>query len=224
MTQQNCDDLASRLDELIAGRLDEPDSAAIRSHVASCDRCRIELEQRRRLADAIHSLPRTIEPARDLWPEIRQRLEPRVVVPGRFRRARPPIWARVRLAAAAAAILAVSITAAYLIGVEHGRPKVVSTSDAAPGLVPVSAPDVDDDLERVTVELRARLDERRDELSPETWSVVMDNVAVIDRAIDRIELALADHPNDRRLNLQLAVAYRRQIDLLRRATVLPADV
>jgi hypothetical protein len=224
MTRTICDDVATKLDELIADRLDEPDAAAVRTHLASCEQCRNELALRRRLADAVYSLPRTIEPTRDLWPEIRDRIEPQVVVPGRFARHRATTWARARLAVAAAAVLAVAVTAAYLIGVEHGRPKVVSTSDAATGLVRASAPAIDDDLERATAKLRARLDQRRDELSPETWSVVMDNVAVIDRAIARIELALADNPNDRRLNLQLAVAYRRQIELLRRATTLPADV
>jgi len=224
MTQLMCDDVASKLDELIAEALDEPDAAAVRAHLASCGHCRNELALRRRLTDAVDSLPRSIEPARDLWPEIRDRLEPRVVVPGRFARRRATTWARARLAAAAAAVLAVAVTAAYLIGVEHGRPKLVSTSAVSAGLVRASASDIDDDLERATAKLRARLDDRRDELSPETWSVVMDNVAVIDRAIERIELALADNPNDRRLNLQLAVAYRRQIELLRRATTLPADV
>ena len=80
------------------------------------------------------------------------------------------------------------------------------------------------DLEQARNQLRASLDQRQDELSPETWSVVMDNLDVIDNAIGRIEIALADNPNDGRLNRQLKVAYRRQIDLLQRATRLPAEV
>ena len=79
------------------------------------------------------------------------------------------------------------------------------------------------DLELVRDQLRASLDQRQDELSPETWSVVMDNLVVIDDAIGRIETALAENPDDGRLNRQLAVAYRRQIDLLQRATRLPAE-
>jgi hypothetical protein len=223
MTQQICDNVAPKLDELVADLLDEPEKSAVLTHVAACDRCRDELEQRRRLAEAVRSLPRRIEPARDLWPEIRDQLERQRVVPGRFARPRASA-SRVWLASAAAAVLAVAVTAAYMIGVHHGQPTVVAAPGSASGLVRASATEIEDDLERVTAELRARLAQRRDQLSPETWSVVMDNVTVIDRAIERIELALADHPNDRRLNLQLAVAYRRQIDLLRRATTLPADV
>ena len=80
------------------------------------------------------------------------------------------------------------------------------------------------DLELARDQLRTGLDQRQDELSPETWSVVMDNLLVIDDAIERIETALADNPDDGRLNRQLTVAYRRQINLLQRATRLPAEV
>ena len=52
----------------------------------------------------------------------------------------------------------------------------------------------------------------------------MDNMEVIDDAIERIETALVEKPDDGRLNRQLAGAYRRQIALLQRATKLPTEV
>ncbi len=111
-----------------------------------------------------------------------------------------------------------------MAGLERGRPQIAQTPPSHASYVQAAYGDPTTDLEAARDQLRASLDERRDELSPETWSVVMDNLVVIDEAIDRIETAMVDNPNDGRLNRQLTVAYRRQIDLLQRATRLPAEV
>jgi hypothetical protein len=61
-------------------------------------------------------------------------------------------------------------------------------------------------------------------MSPETQRVVDDNLKLIDGAIVRITVALADDPLNPRLANRLAGAYRTQIELLQRATALPAEI
>ena len=73
-------------------------------------------------------------------------------------------------------------------------------------------------------ELLDALDARKHELSGETMEVVMDNLLLIDQAMDRIAEALGEDPENEFLMKQLAGAYRRQIDLLQRAVRMPAEV
>ena len=73
-------------------------------------------------------------------------------------------------------------------------------------------------------ELLDALEARKHELSPETMDVVMDNLLLIDQAMDRIAEALGEDPENEFLMKQLAGAYRRQIDLLQRAVRMPAEV
>ncbi|MCU0302722.1 MAG: zf-HC2 domain-containing protein [Thermoanaerobaculales bacterium] len=220
ITTPDCDAVRSRIDDLLEGGAGEAE-AAVRAHLEACPACRDELEGRRRLAEAVSALPRSVAPERDLWPGIAARIEQRRVVRGVFggRLGDPRRWAT---AAAAAAVLAVSVTAAYLVGAGRARVAVVEPPAPGPAAVQATYGGAADELERARDLLRAGLERRRDELSPETWAVVMDNMAVIDEAIARIETALADDPEDGRLNRQLALAYRRQIDLLQRASRLPS--
>ena len=73
-------------------------------------------------------------------------------------------------------------------------------------------------------ELLDALEARKHELSGETMDVVMENLLLIDRAMDRIAEALGEDPENEFLMKQLAGAYRRQIDLLQRAVRMPAEV
>lgn len=220
MTILKCEQFLSRLDDFIDGTMDESEATAVGSHLESCPSCRHELEGVQELLTATQSLPQSIQPERDLWPGIAEGIETRRVVSGEFHRRRPPLW----LAAAAAAVLVVSVTIAYMAGLERGRPQTAEAPRPQGSYMQAAYGDLATDLETARDQLRASLDQRQDELSPETWSVVMDNLVVIDDAIERIEIAMADNPNDGRLNRQLTVAYRRQIDLLQRATRLPAEV
>ncbi|MEE4272929.1 MAG: zf-HC2 domain-containing protein [Thermoanaerobaculales bacterium] len=221
MTRFDCEQLLSKLDELVDGTLDEANAAAARDHLETCTTCRAEVDLGIELREAARALPRSIQPERDLWPGIAAEIDDRRVVKGSFR---PPTPARTWLKfAAAAAVLVASVTIAYLVGLEQARPMVVESVTAENDYTMAAYGDVSSDLESASKLLRAGLEQRRDELSPETWSVVMENLSVIDGAIDRIESAMAKNPGDVRLNRQLATAYRRQIDLLQRATKLPAE-
>lgn len=226
MKTLDCDQVLSMLDELIDEAMAPSDaSAAARAHLETCPGCRAELESAEKLLVAARSLPRSIEPEHDLWPGVVAGIEDRRVVRGTFDRQAASAARRLWMAAAAAAILVVSVSIAYMAGLERGRPRAAEILSTSPSHAYTEAAygDLAVDLEQARNQLRASLDQRQDELSPETWSVVMDNLEVIDNAIGRIEIALADNPNDDRLNRQLKVAYCRQIDLLQRAALLPAE-
>jgi len=224
MTRFNCEQLLSKLDDFIDGTLDEVEAAAAGSHLESCPSCRSELESVRELLTATRSLPRSTEPEHDLWSGIAESIEQRRVVRGGFDRPRASSSRSLWLAAAAAAVLVSSVTIAYMAGLERGQPQIAEAPQRNSSYMQAAYGDFASDLEIARDQLRASLDQRQDELSPETWSVVMDNLVVIDDAIERIETAMADNPDDGRLNRQLTVAYRRQIDLLQRATRLPAEI
>jgi len=68
------------------------------------------------------------------------------------------------------------------------------------------------------------LEERKDALSPETLSVVYENVRIIDRAIQNIREALEHDPGSPQLNLLLLETYQKEVELLRLATKLPARI
>jgi hypothetical protein len=223
MKTLTCDDVGRRIDDFLDDGLGALETEAVRAHLEACGGCRDKAAAIEELCEAARMLPRSLEPERDLWPDIAGRINGRRVVRGRFGRpARGAArgWGAV---AAAAAVLVVSVVAAYTVGLRQGRPETVAAApDQGYRLAAFAAPEVD--LERARDQLLAGLEQRRDELSPETWLVVMDNLEVIDDAIARIGTALEDNPNDGRLNRQLAVAYRQQIDLLQRATRLPAEI
>lgn len=223
MTELNCDRLLAKLDDLVDGRLEEAEEVAARAHLERCPECRSELDRLQRLVSAARSLPRSIQPERDLWPGIEAEVRSQRVVRGGFGR---PAARRLWLAAAAAAVLAASMTLAYLAGMERARPRSAQAPPVSEvtDVTEAAYDGLSTDLRRARDQLRSSLDRRRDELSPETWSVVMDNLQLIDNAIGRIGAALAENPNDGQLNRQLALAYRRQIDLLQLATRLPAEV
>lgn len=224
MTRFDCDRLSSKLDELVDKTLDATDARAAEAHLETCERCRTEVELGFELREAAESLPRSIEPDRDLWPEIAGKIEDRRVVSGSFERsAEAPRRSWLKIAAAAAVLIA-SVTIAYMVGLGQARPEIAESHPVETDYTLAAYGDFSSDLEEARNLLRTGLDQRREELSPETWTVVMDNLSVIDEAISRIEIAMEENPGDGRLNRQLATAYRRQIDLLQRATRLPTEV
>jgi len=224
MKTTNCDQLVSMIDELIDHRLNEHDATAARAHLEACPNCQTEVERALQLQAATDSLPRLSEPDRDLWPGIATQIEDRRVVRGDFENPSASRSRNMWMATAAAAILVFSVSLAYQAGLERGRPQTAQAPPVETSYVQAAYGELGSGLEVARNQLRSTLDERQSELSPETWSVVMDNLLVIDNAITRIEVALADNPNDGRLNRQLAMAYRQQINLLQRATRLPAEV
>ncbi len=71
-------------------------------------------------------------------------------------------------------------------------------------------------------ELLSALEDRSHELSPATLSTVESNLGIIDGAIVDLARALERDPDNPRLARLLAAACRKELELLRQATSLPA--
>jgi hypothetical protein len=217
----NCIESIDRFDDHLDGRLDAAEAEELRAHVAACQSCADELENIQALRERAAELPHSLEPSRDLWPGIAARISEDRVVRGRFGR-------RALLAAAAAVVVISSVVTAYFIGRSQAElavelPAVVESGPSEVLLASFEDLGVDNFLATRT-ELLDALEARKHELSPETMDVVMDNLLLIDQAMDRIAEALGEDPENEFLMKQLAGAYRRQIDLLQRAVRMPAEV
>lgn len=223
-----CDEVVGLLDGYAEGSLAADVAARIDGHVAGCSQCASELEGQRRLLARVAELPREIEPSRDLWPALAVRLSvPPTVVEGRFGGSR---WWRLAAVAAAMLMAAGSLLIAYSLGRQHvGGPTAARVQLESPVAVPArlagtGVAEAEAEFVEARDQLLVALAARRGTMSPETQRVVDDNLKLIDGAIVRITAALADDPLNPRLANRLAGAYRTQIELLQRATSLPAEI
>ena len=216
-----CSDVLMRLDDYLDERLDPTEAEAVGSHLADCPSCGSEAEAVRRIRELSAKLPRSVDPPRDLWPEIAGRIEAAKIVRGRFRR-------RALVAAAAVAMLVGSVVTGYLAGRHRAPPPQDLRVFAGPGPSEVVLASFErlglTDYQATRSQLLDALGERGDELSPETLEVVMTNLQLIDEAMGRIGEALGENPDNRLLMQQMAAAYRQQVNLLQRAVRLPAEV
>ncbi len=167
------------------------------------------------------ALPRSVPPPRDLWPEIEARLDeydsksaPRGSISGQ----RPRRWQP--LALAAGLLLAVSV------GFWLGRVPDSSMPAATTAGTPNAAPDTSGpamqsvglltggELRQTRMALARDIEQRLEALTPTTREVVLDNLAVINQALDDIDAALDASP-DSDLDARLLMAmYADQLVLL----------
>lgn len=157
-----------------------------------------------------------VAPERDLWPEIEQVIAAPVV---RQRSAWNTVWAQ-----AAAVIL--------LVGGSSGLTYLAMSGDAEPGMGSGADAVVSLRVEPVTANFGSRyhlgpdyvdarrlvansFDERLDDLSPEAREVVLANIETIRRAIEDINAALADDPDNVLLQRMLIDTYRDELSVMK---------
>jgi hypothetical protein len=162
------------------------------------------------LRERARALPREVEPERDLWLGIRNRIElARAPAPPRTRvwgaRLSVPVWA-----AGAAALLLV----ATAIGSGLWLRSAPSLDDPAAIRALADSLRDRDGTAGVHQDLLALLEGRREQLPPEVVAAVERNLAEIDRAIAEIHVAFEEHPENSALRFLLAEAYRREADML----------
>lgn len=164
-------------------------------------------------------LPKDIAPPRDLWPAIAARL---TATPQRAG-ARAPGW----LGALAAGFVIAAVSALLTWGLmrEPDRPAgpelAAGRATAAAEVVPVQyGPNSALGASELATrdELLVQFRERLDELSPQTREAVVKNLAVIQRAVDEIDAALAQDPASGLLNELLLGAYKQELQLYSRRT------
>lgn len=187
-----------------------------------------DTDEHRPLDDELATLPRSIEPPRDLWPDIAPRLAPRRDRTGRRWGFGPWVWQ----AAAAVFFTALGAALALSLGPAAGPADDVSADSSA---IVARAVDVSDNVVsagaifsavrfaavereylRVQEDLRQAALERRDELSPETLRLVERHLRTIDAAVAELRAALDADPENRQLADRLIENRRRSVDLLER--------
>ena len=230
-----------RLSEYHDGDLTPAERAACEAHLAVCFACTEALEDIRAVAGAAKADPDQW-PAQDLWPGLAAKIAsaadsaaggspgtaPSVVVP--FRRTRSFTFTLPQLALAASLLIAVSAGVAYVAaGRVLTRPPVLEDpiqAQAEPMMPPSAdigmANFADAQFDQAVSDLEHILIEQRDELDPRTVVIIERNLTVIDEAIRQARAALDADPANPFLNSHLADARRRKLDLLRKATTLPA--
>lgn len=200
-----CAELRLSLDGYASGSLPAEAERAFEDHLASCAACSALLEQAEARPDPVPALPRSVEPAADLWPAIQARLAPR----GGRRRVSVPGWL---LAAAAVALVAVSsgVTALLL-----QRSTASPSAPLASAISPLEA-----QYASAAADLNAALVQARGRLAPATLAVIERNLAVIDSALAESRRALASDPGNATLEQLVIATWKRKMDFLRRATAL----
>jgi anti-sigma factor RsiW len=216
-----CAEVSDRLDDYVDGSLSEAEFQEVELHLAGCRECREEERALRRVLAEAAALPRVLEPPRDLWPEIADRIS-RVPQQASFGAGRGTAWRWGGLAAAAAVVLALAATLrtsgtpAPLPVVGDGTSVAalpVNVALEAPGLAQAEV-----EYGRASRQLLDALNARRSTLSPETLRAVDANLQLIDAALDQIHEALKKDPGSAALARLLTTTHQRKIDLLRRAT------
>lgn len=196
-----CRETLDRLDDLVDGRLAAAERQAVRSHLAGCLACSRELAALRRLQGRAAELP-GVAPRRDLWPAIRNRIEPSAEpaeeggagTNARFAPARR-WWP---LAAAAALAVAVLLARPASRSAPDSRATIRTEADATPRTL-----------------LLETLEARRAELPAESVRAFESDLEILDHAIREIEGALEISPESRRLRLLLAERRQQEAELLK---------
>jgi predicted anti-sigma-YlaC factor YlaD len=219
-----CQELDERLDAWVDGELDARAAAEVEAHLAGCALCQARERRLRQLLAHAASLPRSITPPRDLWPDIARRI-------GRERTwswaaGRPQPWAL-----AVAATVLVGLVAVLWTGRAPSAVRTVeipaATPEARRAALSVSDPVLaaaERDYEAAANALLEALQKRQAEIQPETLVAVRANLEVIDRALAEVREALVKNPSNPELNRMLVATHRKKVDVLRRVVRLSTDL
>lgn len=125
LTCAECDELFL---EYFEGELDLARRSMVEAHASSCARCQGLIRDIRGITEAAAALP-VLEPSRDLWKGIEQRIEP-AVVPITYRREGIHLSRRL-IGLAAAALIVVSSSVTYVATRNTKRPQRVVNNPSA---------------------------------------------------------------------------------------------
>ena len=164
---------------------------------------------RRGVDDALASLPKSLEPARDLWPAIEAQLEPRAA-----RGSRTWLWA-----AAAGVLLVVgsSLLTATLLQREPTRVAQLPATQNGPAYATAAfgpAQALGPGYDAARRDLLGTLSARIDRLPPDARRQLEKNLAEIRRASAEINAALALSPGDPLLEELLINTYQDELAVL----------
>jgi len=209
-----CETTLSMLDDYFDNRLTGNEPAQVARHLAGCPKCAREADSLRALLRAARELPHDAAPSRDLWPEVRDKID-------RGGRARLRAW---RWGAAMAAAALLLIAAGVLVAREPRRTpdQGVAAHLPAAGLM-LEVRKAEAEYERARGELLAVMDRAPGALSAETRLVIEENMALIDGAIREIRSSLENDPENVGLFDMLVAEQGRALRLLGLKEALASD-
>jgi hypothetical protein len=173
------------------------------------------------LDEMLASLPRDVEPQRDLWPQIQAEIAKTPIVTDAA-----PVIARTfrwyQLAAAALLVVATSLTTYFVMrqSLREEAAQIAQSQMPAPAVTaePASYRFGREALGAGYVNARAELDkafkERVASLPPATRAKLERNLADLRHAADEISTTLAEHPSDPLLQELLMSTYQSELQLL----------
>jgi hypothetical protein len=216
----SCREIEALLDAYVDDELSPDERLRVERHLAECSACRTATGEIRSLVDAASKLPRGISPGRDLYPDIRNRIERHdLATPADL--ATPPVH-RTRWMALAASLLIVAIAGSVALWMREDTGGTPSEVAPTGGVIPAAHNEtgsfeaaVREYTDAATM-LEVAIEERRDKYSPETLDVLERNLAIIDQAIDEVRAALEADPSSHGSTLLLTAMHEQKVELLRK--------
>lgn len=197
-----------RIQQWVDHELDEVSRRSAEAHLESCADCRRRVDELEAVVDAAERLPRSLEPSRDLWPQVESRLSPRAA----GRHFNVP-WRQV---AAAAAVLALGV----LIGLRM-RPEPVSVESAQTAGTTTGPTATDSDYLELANEVKALrrqveqlVADRGDRLDQPTLAAVDETLSTLENADREITQAIEREPDNRRLHAMRTSSVKREAHVL----------
>lgn len=223
----------ARLNDYVDDELPVAQRAEVHRHLESCDPCLAEVEAMLLLRAEARTLPREIAPTRDLWPEIRARIDAAspsvpaetsvIAVDFQAPARRPAVrrWGGMMAASVALVVLSSGVTAYFLRqpGTSAAVP-ITAVQAKAPAEGPVGLAAFQPgqvEYQSAVEALSAELDARRGQLAPETIATIEGNLRIIDLAIAEARAALAADPSNPEIPHLLSGVYRKKVELLQDA-------
>lgn len=215
-SEDACDRAALLVDDLIDGTLGASDRAELDAHLARCAECRALSGDLTELHRTARELP-VRSPRATAWSRIAEQLDAEGRTEGHVVH-RTWTSARVLLPIAAALVLAVGASLAYL-----SRPAPAEGESGA--AVHATGSDlvksVDQELrlaeshyENAIAGLEKIASDGEGALTPEVASTLQKNLGIIDQAINESRQALADQPDSSLARTSLFEAFRKKVSLL----------
>lgn len=186
---------------------------------------RQEVHALRELLHEAATLPASIEPSRDLWQGIEERITRRGGTGGvtPFPRGRAPFWGGLSALAAAAAVTLVA-------GLSYWNQ--APSPEPVPAVAVAIEPPPSTEAERLMAEwklaqekadeayrqaragLLDALEARRDSIPPETDAALRETMAIVDNAVNELTVALADDPQNPALLNMLVATREKELNVL----------
>lgn len=198
------------LDDYVDGDLDPANARELEECASEHAELRTEIDALRGILSMASQLPEDIQPDRDLWPGIAERISGKVVeLKPRPRIGSAGFW---RVAATLAVVACITYSLYSIQGTKIDAP-ASGPPDVAVSETPQSERDYLAAKDALLEELRGA----EDRLSPEVVAAVEENLRVIEDAVSEIRVALNDNPDDVLLERLLVATWRSEIDLLQQA-------